>query len=500
MKASAWLTATLLLLAGGSALAETTLRIGIQDDPDVLDPHRSRTYSGRLVYTALCDKLVDVSPQLELVPQLATAWQWSDDNRSLTLQLRQGVTFHDGEAFDAAAVKFNLDRARSLPDSLRKSELASVDTVEVVDPQTVRIRLKQPDATLLAQLSDRAGMMLAPKASTGDVGSKPVCSGPYRFVQRVQQDRIVLERFPQYWNASAYHFDRLIFLPIPDTSVRLANLRSGDLDIVERVAPTDVKGLQGQAGFTLYNTPGLGYMQLMVNMANGDRAKNPFAGDKRVRQAFDLALDREALNQVVFEGLYAPSVQPFPQSSPYYDKAFAVPARDVARSQALLKAAGVSLPVKVELKIANNPIAQQVGQLIQAMAAEAGFEVNLVATEYATLLAEQHAGNFQLGLSAWSGRPDPDGNVHQFVTCKGNQNDGRYCNAALDQLLDQARTINDQAQRQALYAQALTLLREELPVFYLYFDPRIIATRADLKGFIPNPDGLIRLAGVTRGQ
>lgn len=189
MKASAWLTATLLLLAGGSALAETTLRIGIQDDPDVLDPHRSRTYSGRLVYTALCDKLVDVSPQLELVPQLATAWQWSDDNRSLTLQLRQGVTFHDGEAFDAAAVKFNLDRARSLPDSLRKSELASVDTVEVVDPQTVRIRLKQPDATLLAQLSDRAGMMLAPKASTGDVGSKPVCSGPYRFVQRVQQDR-----------------------------------------------------------------------------------------------------------------------------------------------------------------------------------------------------------------------------------------------------------------------------------------------------------------------
>ena len=173
MKASAWLTATLLLLAGGSAVAETTLRIGIQDDPDVLDPHRSRTYSGRLVYTALCDKLVDVSPQLELVPQLATAWQWSDDNRSLTLQLRKGVTFHDGE-----------------------SELASVDTVEVVDSQTVRIRLQQPDATLLAQLSDRAGMMLAPKASAGDVGSKPVCSGPYRFVQRVQQDRIVLGRFP----------------------------------------------------------------------------------------------------------------------------------------------------------------------------------------------------------------------------------------------------------------------------------------------------------------
>ncbi|WP_226506181.1 ABC transporter substrate-binding protein [Pseudomonas sp. MWU16-30317] len=496
MKFAQLMTGTLLLLAANAAFAETTLRIGIQDDPDVLDPHRSRTYSGRLVYTALCDKLVDINPQLNYVPQLATAWHWSEDGKTLTMTLRDGVTFHDGEVFDAAAVKFNLDRARTLPDSLRKSELSSVESVEVIDAKTVAIKVKQPDATLISQLSDRAGMMLAPKASATEVGAKPICSGPYKFVQRVQQDRIVLERFDNYWNKQAYHFDKVIFLPIPDTSVRLANLRSGDLDIIERVAPTDVKTARADGKLQVFNTPGLGYMQLMYNTNNGERAKTPIGQDKRVRQAFELAIDRDAINQVVFEGLYAPSAQPFPTSSPYYDKSLPIPARDVEQSKKLLAEAGVKLPLEVELKVANNPIAQQVGQIVQAMADEAGFKVNLVATEYATLLSEQQAGNFQIGMTAWSGRPDPDGNIHQFVTCKGGQNDGHFCDPKLDDLLNKARTTNDQTQRQALYAAALRLMAVDVPGTYLYFDPRIIAMSNKLSGFVPSPDGLIRLTDV----
>ncbi|MBW1249337.1 ABC transporter substrate-binding protein [Pseudomonas tolaasii] len=496
MKFAHLMSGTLLLLAANAAVAESTLRIGIQDDPDVLDPHRSRTYSSRLVYAALCDKLVDINPHLEYVPQLATAWYWSEDNKTLTMTLRDGVTFHDGEPFDAAAVKFNLDRARTLPDSLRKSELSSVDSVEVVDARTVAIKVKQPDATLISQLSDRAGMMLAPKASATEVGARPFCSGPYKFVQRVQQDRIVLERFDNYWNKQAYHFDKVIFLPIPDTSVRLANLRSGDLQMIERVAPTDVKTARADSKLQVFNTPGLGYMQLMYNTNNGERAKTPMGQDKRVRKAFELAIDRDAINQVVFEGLYAPGAQPFPMSSPYYDKSLPILARDVEHSKKLLAEAGVTLPLAVELKVANNPIAQQVGQIIQAMAGEAGFKVNLVATEYATLLSEQQSGNFQVGMSAWSGRPDPDGDIYQFVACKGGQNDGHFCDPKLDALLDKARTVNDQAQRQALYFEALRLLADDVPASYLYFDPRIIAMRADISGFVPNPDGLIRLENV----
>ncbi len=484
------------LLASTAAFAETTLRVGIQDDPDALDPARSRTYAGRVVFTALCDKLVDVTPTLTFVPQLATGWTWNADNTVLTMTLREGVTFHDGDPFDAEAVKFNLDRDRTLPESVRKSELASIASVDVVDPKTVAIRLKQPDATLIAQLSDRAGMMLSPRASKGDVAGKPVCSGPYKFVQRVQQDRIVLERYEGYWNKADYHFDRIVYRPIPDTSVRLANLRSGDLDIIERFAPTDVKSIKADRNLQLFLTPGLGYAFMVFNVANGDRAKTPLGQDKRVREAFGQAIDRQTINDVVFEGLFTTSTQPFPPTSPYDDKTAVVPPRDVAKAQALLAAAGVKAPLAVELLVPNSPVFQQVGQIIQAMAAEAGFTVNLVATEYATLLSQQQAGRFQASLQYWSGRPDPDGNIHQFVTCHGSTNDGHYCNAKLDELLNKARTVPDPAARQALYKQASAIMADEVPTLNLYFEPRLIAMSRKVTGFVPNPDGLIRLGGV----
>jgi peptide/nickel transport system substrate-binding protein len=362
----------------------------------------------------------------------------------------------------------------------------------VVDPKTVKITVKQPDATLVAQLSDRAGMMLAPKASSGDVGSKPVCAGPFKFVQRVQQDRIVLERFDQYWNKQAIHFDKVIFQPIPDTSVRLANLRAGDLDMIERVAPTDVKIAKADPGLAVYSNPGLGYVQLSPNIANGVRAQTPIGRDSRVRKAFELSIDRDALNQVIFEGLYTPANQPFPPSSVYHDAKFPMPGRDVAKAQALLAQAGVKTPLDVDLMVPNNTIGQQVGQIVQAMAGEAGFNVRLLATEFATLISHMQAGDFEIALDAWSGRPDPDGNIHQYVTCKGSQNDGHYCNPKLDDILNRARAVSDQGQRQALYDEALGVLESELPEIYLYFDPRIIAARKKVTGFVPNPDGLIR--------
>ena len=170
------LTAGLLM---STAVSAQTLRIGLNEDPDVLDPHRARTFVGRIVFASLCNKLVDITPDLKFTPELATEWQWSDDGKALTFKLRPGVKFHDGEPFNAAAVKANIDRARTLPDSLRKSELTSVEGVEVVDDMTVTLKLSRPDAPLLSQLSDRAGMMMSPKAlASADFGQKPVCSGP----------------------------------------------------------------------------------------------------------------------------------------------------------------------------------------------------------------------------------------------------------------------------------------------------------------------------------
>src|SRR2546421_11701533 len=135
---------TALLVAAGTAFAQTTLRIGLAEDPDVLDPTLARTFVGRIVFAGLCDKLFDLDEKLNIVPQLATSYEWSSDSKALTLKLRSGVTFHDGEKLDAAAVKYNLERHKNMQGSSRRGELAVVSSVEVADPATVRLHLSAP--------------------------------------------------------------------------------------------------------------------------------------------------------------------------------------------------------------------------------------------------------------------------------------------------------------------------------------------------------------------
>ncbi len=487
-----------LPLASPALAQQSVLRIGLQEDPDMLDPHRARTFVGRIVFKGLCDKLFDASPDLQLVPRLATEWSFSADGLTATLKLRAGVKFHDGTAFDAAAAKANLDRARTLPESLRRSELATVESVDVVDPLTLAIRLKQRDATLLSQLADRAGMMLSPATFSGDVAAKPVCTGPYRFVERVQNDRIVLEKFADHWEAANYSFDRVIYRAIPDTTVRLANLRSGELDMLERLAATDVKSARADRNLKVLFTPGLGYQGTTLNHTNGEQANTPFGKDKRVRQAFSLAIDRNVINQVVFEDTHPPTVQPFPPSSPYFRKDLTVPARDVAKAKALLKEAGVTAPLKLEMMITNNPVDAQLGQVIQAMVQEAGFDLSLRSMEFASQLRDQQQGRFQLSRVGWSGRIDPDGNVHPFWTSKGGQNDGKYTNPEIDRLLTEARAVYDPVERKKLYDAAQTIIQDEVALIYLYNQPWFYATSAKISGFALHPDGMIRLSGLKR--
>jgi peptide/nickel transport system substrate-binding protein len=482
------------LLTGQITLA-ADFRIGVQEDPDVLDPHRARTTVGRMVFTSLCDKLVDVTDKLEIAPQLASSWSWSTDNKTLTFKLRSDVEFHDGTKFDAAAVKANLDRAMTLPDSLRKSELSSVDRVEVIDPATVALQLKRPDATLLAQLTDRAGMMLSPATFSGDVGVKPICSGPYKFASRVQNDRIVLERFANYRDARDFHYDRIIFLPIPDTTVRLANLQAGDIDLVERLNPSDADAVKGDKRLKFLALPGLGYQNIIINIGSGPKADNPLGKDRLVRQAFQAAIGRDIINDVIGHGLYEPAQHPFPLASVYYDNNYPVTTRDVAKAKALL-AEAKQPEVAFELSYGNTTITAALAEMIQAMASEAGFKISLRPMDFVAMLAEMQKGNFEASLSGWSGRIDPDGNIHQFVTCKGAQNDSKYCNPEVDRVLNEARSTPEVEARKGLYTQALAILQSDLPVIYSYYSPLIYAVSAKVANFKAYPDGMIRLRGV----
>jgi peptide/nickel transport system substrate-binding protein len=491
------ITTVMLLSLAATAQAQTTLRIGLAEDPDALDPSTARTYVGRIVFAAFCDKLFDIDEKLNIVPQLALSHETSADGKEVTIKLRPGVKFHDGEPFDAEAAKFSLDRHLNLPVSFRKPELAALDHVDVVDPLTIKLVLKTPYSPLIAQLTDRSGMMVSPKAAK-EAGDKfslhPVCAGPYKFVERVQQDRIVFEKFQDYWNKDDVFIDRVVFLPITDSTVRLANLKSGGLDLIERVLATDIKDVQSDSRLVLTTAPELGYLGLTIN-TNNDKSKGALTNVK-VRQALDLAIDREALNQVVFNGEFTPGNQWVSPTHPYYQQSFPIRPRNVEKAKALLKEAGVALPVSIDYMVPKGPENESLAQVIQSMAAEAGFDVKIRLIEFATSFKQAQAGEFQIFQINWSGRIDPDGNAYIFLHSGGPQNDGGYSNPEADRLMEEGRRTGDVGQRKAIYEKLTKIILEDEPIIYLYHRKLLFAHTRKLEGYRQMPDGLVRVVGL----
>ena len=476
-----------------------TLRIALREDADILDPTLARTYVGRIVFAGLCDKLFDIDDKLQIVPQLASSYEWSDP-KTLVIHLREGVKFQDGTVMDAAAVKYSLDRHLTMDGSARKSEINVMDHVDVVDPATVRLVLKAPSAPFLSQLTDRAGMIVSPtaaKAEGKDFGLHPVCAGPMKFVERVANDHVTLERFTDYWNKDAIHLDRVIYQVIPDSAVRLANLQAGSTDLVEYIIPTDTDAVKRNPKLKLVSYDGLGYQGITYNITNGPQSKTAMGQSALVRQAFDMSIDRDALMQVVYNGMFPPTAQAVPPESPFFDAAVKPVPRDVDKAKALLKQAGVPLPVSVNLIVPNNPDIRQMGEVIQSMTAEAGFDVKLTAMEFASSLDNAQAGNFQAYMLAWSGRVDPDGNLYSFLHTAGTQNYGKYDSPQMDKLLDDARLEPDTAKRKALYGQIAELTQKDLPISYIYTVRYFNGLSAKVGGFKPVADGMIRLQGIT---
>jgi peptide/nickel transport system substrate-binding protein len=408
------------------------------------------------------------------------------------------VLFQDGTMFDAEAVKVNIERDRSMTTSLRKAELRPVSSVEVMDPLTVRLRLSVPYAPLLAFLADRSGMMLSPQAIAGlgdNVANHPVCAGPYSFTERVAQDRIVLDRFPDYWNAKSITIDRIIFRPMPDSSVRLVNLQTGQLQLIDQMAASDVAAMKGDPHLRTAQHAAAAYRTLQFNLNHGPRAQTPLGKDVRVRMALEKAIDRNALNQVVFEGLFVPNNQSEVPHSLFWNPDHPVPERDLDGARTLLQQAGVKR-LAFTLELANTPVDAQIGEVIQAMARDAGFDINLEQLEANTGNAANLAGNFDVALLTWSGRADPDANLSIWMACDGPFNFGAYCDQRMDTLLREGRETGEPEKRVAIYRKVVDMYLTEMPQIILYNYTWIWGLSDRLEGFVPNRDGLIRPQGL----
>jgi peptide/nickel transport system substrate-binding protein len=486
----------LVLIAGSVSIAAPprggTLRVGLNADPPNLDPHQSSAAVDRQVFQNLYDKLVDINQNLEIVPMLATSWQISDGGKTYTFKLRQGVVFHDGTPFNAEAVKFNFERMLDKSfGSPRRSEVNLVTGVQVVDPYTVRITLEKPFSPFLATLSDRAGMMVSPTAAQRlgkGLARDPVGSGPYKFVEKRPQERIILERFDRHWDSTAANVDRIIYRPFPDENVRLANLRAGELDIIDQVAPTDIPKLRTDPTLRLLERSGLEWEGIHLLVAGP-----PFE-NKLLRQAFNAAIDRRTLVKVAFGETADPANGPFPPAQFAYNVPAnaRIPERNLDLARQKLKDAGMPNGFSFTLKIQPRRIDQQVAQIIQSMAADVGIKVNIEIVEFGTLLSQLDTHKFEAVRIGWSGRPDPDGNIYGHLISGGGFNYSTYSNARVDTLLDAARILTAPDQRRRAYAEALDVINDDLPYLFLWWPKQYKVLGLKLQGFVHNSDGMMR--------
>ena len=477
-------TLTLLTFALAASAAAQTLTVGLDSDPPRLDPALSTALVDRQVMNQIFDKLVDLDQNLKIVPMLATSWKVTNGGLVYTFNLRKNVKFHDGTPLNAEAVKYTLDRNMTLEGSARKGELKSVKEVKVIDANTVQITLSQPYGPLLAVLSDRAGMIVSPTAAKkagADFQNDPVGSGAFTFTSRKRQDNVTLTANKSYWGG-APKIDKLVYRPFPDGDVRYANLLSGAVQVITPVDPKDVSKIKANSKFKMLNYPGLGFQGIWFNTTRA-----PF-NSKAMRQAVAATIDREAIAKAVFYDTVEPAAGPFPQGTPAYSSAIKVKKPDVNLAKQKLG----GKPLNFTLLTATGTVTGQLAQLYQAMFAQAGINAKIEQVEFGTLLDRADKRNYDALMLGWSGRPDPDGNVFDFFTTGGTNNQAGYSNKNVDALLAKARAQNAMSARVATYNVALGTILDDTPYTFVYFQRNLVGTASGVTGLKPIPDGILR--------
>ncbi len=479
-----------------------TLRVALQAELGRLDPASSGQFVERQVFYNMYDSLVAADPNLKIVPALAESWEISSDGKVYTFKLRKGVKFHDGTDFNADAVKYNMDRYKTLEGSVRKSDLDPVATIEVVDPYTVKFNLKAPNAPLLATLVDRAGMILSPAAiqkAGADIVRAPIGAGtgPFKFVEWKKDDHLTLERNPNYWKKDSAgnqlpYLDKVIYRPIADDTVRVTNLKTGDIDVIDTVPSQNVEDLRKSTDLNYKDIPSTAYAGIRLNAT-----AEPF-NNKALRQAVAYGIDSSAILKTVFFGVGALANGPIPPSSWAYDPTFKPYTHDVAKAKAKTAEGGKASGFTFKLQVtAGSPVNQQLAELIRDELSEAGITMEIEQLEFATIVNNTRDKKYQAALIGWSGRIDPDGNMYAHFKTGGSFNDSGYSNAQVDALLEKARVTSDQNERKAAYQEAQKIIMDEAPYPLYYHAPSFQAVNKKVQNFLLMPDAIMRFTEVS---
>jgi peptide/nickel transport system substrate-binding protein len=489
-----------VLLAGtvagaGSARYGGTLVVGLsRGDVDALDPTVSRTFSAVAIYPAICLQLfqsVRNHGTIEMQPVLAASLpQISPDKLSYTIRLRKGILFNDGTPFNAQAVVFTVQRFMTFPGSSRASNFTDVAGVTAEGAYTVVFHLKAKDSTFYTNNM----YVLSPTAvaKEGDgFGADPVCVGPFMFDHRVPGDNITVIKSPWFFDRGDVHLDKIVFKPETDAAAAVAALQAGDIQVLDNVSPVLLPAVQQNASLRVLSAPNVGWAGVQINIGNRNGIGNlpyanvgtPLASSPDLRQAFEEAIDRQALNKVVFGGLYQPSCTPVAPASSWF-AATKIPCTpyDPADARKLVARSGFSNPT-VRLLTPNTSDALRLAQFLQSEERAVGINVVIESTDPAGAQARAATGNFDAYLASFfTGSDDPNGNITMFLSTGGVRNNGGYSSTRLDYVLANALKATQMDPRAVDYRAALQIIRNDRPIIYLYNQLTIAGYSSSITG------------------
>ncbi len=525
MKYMPWTRRGLFLAAAGAvavisghserAVAQTppgVLIVGQVAEPKSLDPAAVTAVNDFRILVNVYEGLTRYkSGTLEVEPALATGWDISDDGTEYTFTLRDGVSFHDGTPFNAKAVKFNFDRMLDENHPHHDTGpfplsffFGAVEATEVVDDMTVRFTLNAPYAPFLSNLAYPTGLIVSPaavEAHRTDFGRNPAGTGPFRFAEWRSNEAVVIERNDAYWGEAA-ETQAVVFRPITDSNTRVAEMLAGGIDMMVEVPPTSLMQFSGE-GFSIAEQAGPHVWFLILNAKEG-----PFA-DKRVRQAANYAINKEAIVKDVLEGTATVAAGPTPPAFAWaYNEELEPYPYDPGKARALIAEAGAEGAELVFYVTEGgsgmlDPV--PMGTAIQADLQAVGLEVKIETYEWNTFLGEVNPGlegKADMAEMAWMTN-DPDTLPYLALRSeawpdKGGFNSGYYSNAKVDELLEAARTATDQDERARLYREMQAIVQEDAPWVFVANWKQNAVTSNRVENFRLEPSFLLHLRTVIK--
>jgi peptide/nickel transport system substrate-binding protein len=468
-------------------------------DNKTLDPAYISDTPARRIGRAIYDTLVDVDPQGKIVPVLADSWD-APDPKSYVLHLKQGLQFTDGTDFDAAAVKFNMDRHLD-PKTASKQigTLLSVASVEATDKYTVRFNLKGPSGAFMSTFFDRVGFIASPAAvqkwGNNDYGLHPVGVGPFQLVDYKPDQQYVVQRNPNYWDKGRPYLDGITFKDIPVDATRETELRSGGAHMAEDLPLQDVERMRTMTEFHLNEQPGARFYFARWNM------DDPMGGNMAFRQALNWLIDREAIHKAIFFNTGTIGYDPFTPGTPFYDPNYAPFTRDLEKAKNLLQQANLPSPVKFTIYTDPEAVGQKLAQVFQANFADVGITIDLQTADATTIMQRESTPDWLLSIrsTSWFGyRPDPAQYLATLWDTKSTYYPvGKQKDSQSDQLIESGEAESDSTKRYQIYRQLADRLNEVASSCFFQYGADFKGIAPNVQGFVSLPDSIVRYKSIS---